>query len=75
MEKGFIRTEDIQLDQFLKLCGAVATGGEVKPLVASGSIFIDEKPVTERRKKLHPGDVVTLLRDGTRESYEVVRKR
>ena len=34
MENISIHTEDIQLDQFLKIAGAVMTGGEVKAWIA-----------------------------------------
>ena len=55
-----IHTDTIQLDQFLKLAGAVASGGEVKALLAE----------TARRRKLVPGDVITI--DGN-DTYHVVR--
>ena len=42
MEKVFIHTEQIQLDQFLKLAGAVDTGGMVKPLLLDGCILCPE---------------------------------
>ena len=65
-----IHTDTIQLDQFLKLAGAVASGGEVKALLAEGMILRNDVPETARRRKLVPGDVITI--DGT-ETYHVVR--
>ena len=45
-----IRTADIQLDQFLKLAGAVATGGEVKHLVEAGRLKVNDRRETARRR-------------------------
>ena len=64
-----IHTDTIQLDQFLKLAGAVASGGEVKALLAEGMILRNNVPETARRRKLVPGDVVTI--DGNN-TYRVV---
>lgn len=65
-----IHTDMIQLDQFLKLAGAVASGGEVKELLAEGMILRNDVPETARRRKLVPGDVITI--DGN-DTYRVVR--
>lgn len=65
-----IHTDTIQLDQFLKLAGAVASGGEVKALLAEGMILRNDVPETVRRRKLVPGDVITI--DGNN-TYRVVR--
>ena len=65
-----IHTDTIQLDQFLKLAGAVASGGEVKVLLAEGMILRNDVPETARRRKLVPGDVITI--DGS-DTYRVVR--
>ena len=68
MEQVEIRTEHIQLDQFLKLAGAVMTGGAVKPLLLDGCISVNGEKVTARRKRLSKGDVVTLeTEEGTTE--------
>lgn len=65
-----IHTDTIQLDQFLKLAGAVASGGEVKALLAEGMILRNDVPETARRRKLVYGDVITI--DGNN-TYRVVR--
>ena len=65
-----IHTDTTQLDQFLKLAGAVASGGEVKALLAEGMILRNDVPETARRRKLVPGDVITI--DGS-DTYRVVR--
>ncbi|ANR70218.1 RNA-binding protein [Selenomonas sp. oral taxon 126] len=65
-----IHTETIQLDQFLKLAGAVPSGGIVKELIAEGAILRNGEIETARRRKLVPGDIITL--DGTN-TYRVTR--
>lgn len=65
-----IHTDTIQLDQFLKLAGAVASGGEVKALLAEGMILRNDVPETARRRKLVPGDVITI---NCSDTYRVAR--
>ena len=71
MQKIAIHTDDIQLDQFLKIAGAVMTGGEVKMLIADGLIKKNGVVETARLRKLVPGDVVEV--DGAG-SYEVTHE-
>ena len=73
MEKVSILTEQIKLDQFLKLAGAVETGGAVKPLLLDGCIFVNGAQEKARRKKLSIGDVVTLKMDDGDFEYQVSR--
>ena len=65
-----IHTDTIQLDQFLKLAGAVPSGGMVKELIAAGAILRNGAVETARRRKLSVGDVITI--DG-KDTYCVVR--
>ena len=65
-----IRTDFIQLDQFLKLAGAVPSGGMVKELLSGVGILRNGKPETARRRKLVSGDVVAVDGIGV---YRVVR--
>ena len=65
-----IHTDTIQLDQFLKLAGAVPSGGMVKELIAAGAILRNGAVETARRRKLLIGDVITI--DG-KDTYCVVR--
>lgn len=60
MEDIVIRTSSIQLDQLLKLAGITESGGQAKYMVASGIIKLNNILVTERRKKVHPGDKVEI---------------
>lgn len=48
------------LDQFLKLQGAVGTGGEAKLMIQSGEVKLNGQVETRRRKKLQVGDVVEI---------------
>ena len=74
MEKIVIQTDTIQLDQLLKLAGVVPTGGAVKQLLLENRISINGVPETARRKKISPGDVVTLKWDDEEEEYQAVRE-
>ena len=65
-----IHTEYIQLDQFLKLAGAVPSGGIVKEMIAARAILRNGEIETARRRKLVHGDVITI--DGSK-CYRVVR--
>jgi ribosome-associated protein len=60
MEKITINTPNIQLDQLLKWAGIVESGGQVKLMLEEGIIQLNQVLVTERRKKIHPGDVITI---------------
>lgn len=53
-------SEPLCLDQFLKLQGAVSTGGEAKLLIQSGDVKLNGQIETRRRKKLQIGDVVEI---------------
>ena len=65
-----IHTENIQLDQFLKLAGAVSSGGIVKELIAEEMILRNGAVETARRRKLVDGDIITINGSDT---YRVVR--
>ena len=57
----------IRLDQFLKLIGAVGSGGQAKLLIQSGAVQVNGQVETRRGRKLKLADVVQL--EG--ESYKV----
>ncbi|MGV3486343.1 MAG: RNA-binding S4 domain-containing protein [Planctomycetaceae bacterium] len=48
----------ICLDDYLKACGIVETGGQAKLVIQSGRVKLNGVVETRRRKKLVPGDVV-----------------
>ena len=51
----------IRLDDFLKFCGVVGTGGQAKVLIQSGEVRVNGQLETRRRKQLERGDIVELL--------------
>lgn len=53
--------ETIHLDQFLKLQGLVATGGQAKLLIQGGDVKVNGQVETRRRRKLRIGDVVETM--------------
>lgn len=65
MEKITISTPDIQLDQFLKWAGIVESGGQVKYLIEAGILLVNGQVATQKRKKLVPGDVVSIQDEGS----------
>ncbi len=48
----------INLDDYLKACGVVYTGGQAKALIQGGEVKLNGVVETRRRKKLYAGDVV-----------------
>ena len=53
------KTENsIRLDQFLKLCGLFATGGQAKQAIQAGQVLVNDEVEVRRRRKLVVGDVV-----------------
>ncbi|MBT0770810.1 RNA-binding S4 domain-containing protein [Kineosporia sp. J2-2] len=54
-----IHDEYIPLGSFLKLAGAIDTGGDAKLMIAGGDVDVNGEPETRRGRKLRPGDVVT----------------
>lgn len=50
----------IRLDALLKWVNFVSSGGEAKLRIQHGEVQVNQKVCTQRGKKLHIGDVVTL---------------
>lgn len=48
----------IRLDDFLKINGVVATGGEAKICIQGGEVTVNGEVETRRRKQLAIGDIV-----------------
>jgi ribosome-associated protein len=53
----------IKLEQFLKLVGAVQTGGHAKLLIQDGEVSVNGSVETRRGRKLVTGDRVSLWGD------------
>ena len=56
-------SEGLRLDSFLKLRGAVDTGGHAKFLIQNGDVKVNGVVETRRRRKLHNGDLIELGKD------------
>lgn len=50
----------IQLAQFLKLVGAVQTGGEAKVRIQGGEVQVNGEIETRRGRKLKTGDLIQI---------------
>ena len=59
-ENVTIITEFITMDKLLKFSGVADTGGQAFCMVEDGIIKLNGKLVTEKRKKVFPGDVVNI---------------
>ncbi len=66
--KKSIHTEFIRLDNFLKLCDAVQSGGHAKIVIQDGEVKVNNEICTQRGKKLHPGDKIEFEHN----IYEIV---
>ncbi len=60
MEKVYIHTEFIKLQQVLKLAGLIDQGSDVKVFLADGLVYVNDVMATERGKKIRNGDVVEV---------------
>ena len=60
MEIVYITTEYIKLDQLLKFTQIAEDGADAKFIINQGIIFMNDKVILERGKKLYPGDVITI---------------
>lgn len=65
METIEINSDVIQLDQLLKWAGIVDSGGQVRFMLDDNIIKLNGVLLTERRKKVHPGDVIEIMGTGT----------
>ena len=55
-----IITDFITMDKLLKFSGVADTGGQAFLMVEDGISKLNGKLVTEKRKKVFPGDVVNI---------------
>lgn len=68
MKKIEIFGEYIQLDQILKKLDFISSGGETGMFLQSHSILLNGQKVSEKRKKIRPGDMIQI----DEESYQIV---
>ena len=60
MEKIYINTEYIKLQQALKLANIVSQGSDAKMIIQEGFVYVNDEKCTMRGKKLRNGDVVKI---------------
>lgn len=60
MEKVYIHTEFIKLQQVLKLAGLIDQGSDVKYYLSENMVYVNNELATERGKKIRHGDIVEL---------------
>ena len=65
MENIEIKTDVIQMDQLLKWAGIIESGGQMKFLIEDQVIKLNQVLVTEKRKKVFPGDILEINGIGT----------
>ena len=58
-----ISSDMIQLNQLLKWIGVLETGGQIGFLLERRAILLNGVIVNEKRKKIYPGDIVTINND------------
>ena len=58
--EGVIDTEYISMDKLLKFSGIADTGGQAFLMIEDGIVTLNGVTVTEKRKKVRPGDVVNI---------------
>ena len=58
MEIIEIKTDVIQMDQLLKWAGIIESGGQMKFMIEDQVIKLNQVLVTEKRKKVFPGDKI-----------------
>ncbi|HWR44028.1 RNA-binding S4 domain-containing protein [Sporomusa sp.] len=60
MEEIEIHTPEINMDQLLKWMGIIDNGAHIKIFIEDQMIKLNGAIVTERRKKVRPGDVIDI---------------
>ncbi len=59
-EEIAITTEFITMDKLLKFAGIADTGGQAFLMIEDGVVKLNNKLVTEKRKKVFSGDIVDI---------------
>lgn len=59
-EKIAITSEFITMDKLLKFSGVADTGGQAFMMVLDGIVKLNGTTISEKRKKVFPGDVVNI---------------
>ncbi len=56
--KFFLKDDFITLQQLLKVCDVIDSGGQAKAWLAQNPVLVNSEPETRRGRKLYPHDVV-----------------
>ena len=72
MEKLYINTEYIKLQQALKLANIVGSGSDAKLMIQEGFVYVNGQLCTMRGKKLRNGDKVKVSGEIVERDYEFV---
>lgn len=60
MKEIKIKTDVIQLDQFLKWADLVLSGGEAKQIIQGGQVLVNGQVEKRRSVKIGPGTIVEI---------------
>ncbi|MFW6298964.1 MAG: RNA-binding S4 domain-containing protein [Bacillota bacterium] len=60
-----ITTPFIKLGQFLKYSNIAASGGDIKAILFSENVKVNDAVETRRGRKLYPGDRVEIAGEGS----------
>jgi len=71
MEEIKIKSDTINLDQFLKWANIVMSGGEAKHLIQAGEVEVNGEIELKRGKTLEVGDIVSFTAEDKK--YKVSR--
>ncbi|NLY83086.1 MAG: RNA-binding S4 domain-containing protein [Acholeplasmataceae bacterium] len=58
--KAGIKTEFITFANLMKFAGVLQTGGQAFELLEQGLVTLNGNKITEKRKKIYPGDTVVV---------------
>ena len=61
MEKVYINTEYIKLDQFLKFAAIADSGVTAKEIILDEQVKVNGEIEVRRGKKIRPGDIVEVF--------------
>lgn len=62
-----IKTDYITFSNLMKYAGVLQTGGQAMELIEEGLVTLNQNAITEKRKKIYPGDVVVI-----KGQYEII---
>lgn len=62
-----ITTDYITFANLMKYAGILQTGGQAFELIEAGMVTLNNQLITEKRKKIYPGDIVII-----KDQYEII---